>query len=407
MFYKSSMSRISLLMSFLAVFGVGCSSIQTQSVYREKSQLKYASHDSVAYSSNAKTSLVDMRGYFDDVELYSQSRESMLSSTESPVEFYILNTKDSMGSSCVVYSLAFDKKLFSSAGSGAKIKCTAFLEAKGLKKIELVKEKIDRDSYILKQAKPAKAGYLIGVKVEKAKTTLASTQETSDFLIAIGTAGLGAVLTQYIPRITDSDIKIELMDDTNNLKAQNKKHDELMGKPFKAYMSFLKTYDNGYYYTDTKREIVERFFDFDLKGTKLGEQEDFTGRGLITSNSGVCQNIEKHLEIRPKFNIAEAEGINLTVSLRGTLKRYYRPVALNSQEDPIDRDTNLSLNPANRYSSSQSFDYGCVPTSMKIASIGFSLLAKVAGMLGKNVGDGTIPTELKKTAFVIDVLEVN
>ena len=152
---------------------------------------------------------------------------------------------------------------------------------------------------------------------------------------------------------------------------------------------------------------IQRFFDFNLKGSKLGEQEDFSGRGLITSNSGVCQNMEKYLDIRPKFNIAEAEGLNLTVSLRGTLKRYYRPVALNSQEDPINKDIVLSLNPANYYSASQNFDYGCVPTSMKIANVGFSLIAKVAGMFGKNVGDGTIPTELKKTAFVIDILEVN
>ncbi len=409
MFCKPSISRISFFIPFFAVFVAGCSSIKTQSVSREKSQLKYASQDSVSYSSNAKTTLVDMHGYFDDVEIYSQSKESMLAdfNIKNTVDFYILNTKNSMGSSCIVYSFSFNEKLFSAAGKGAKTKCTTFLKAKGLEKIELVKEKIDRDTYVLRQEKPKKTGYLLGVKVENAKTMLASIQETSDFLFAVGTLGLGGFLTQYVPRISDSDITIELMDDTNNLKAQNKEHDKLKDKPFKEYMKFLKAYDNGYFYADTKRELVERFFDFNLKGSKLGEQEDFSGRGLITSNSGVCQNMEKYLDIRPKFNIAEAEGLNLTVSLRGTLKRYYRPVALNSQEDPINKDTILSLNPANYYSASQSFDYGCVPTSMKIANVGFSLIAKVAGMFGKNVGDGTIPTELKKTAFVIDVLEVN
>ena len=391
----------------VSIFFSGCSTMHGN-MSAHKDRIEFANMSNFRIASDAKKKFLSVNGYFGN-EVHKEDNQSAINNRfyAGDDEFYLLSFQPSYASSCLIYSLVSGEKVFSSTGDKAESECTQFLENKKLKKVDMAKKKIDDDSYMLYQEHPEKHGYSIGAKVSGAKTKLRTTRVVGEYGLMLVTSGLSGLATGLLPRAIDADINIEIIDDTQNLNRQSQEFKQLEKRSFGEYVDYLGKYKDGYLYAETKKKLVETFFDFNLKGSKLGEQEDFSGRGLITSNSGVCQNMEKYLDIRPKFNIAEAEGLNLTVSLRGTLKRYYRPVALNSQEDPINKDIVLSLNPANRYSTSQSFDYGCVPTSMKIASIGFSLIAKVAGMLGKNVGDGTIPTELKKTAFVIDVLEVN
>ena len=234
-----------------------------------------------------------------------------------------------------------------------------------------------------------------------------------DGIIGGGSRGIAEFATgnpELFDDKTDAVATIEMIDDRANLNRQKQALELLKtSNSLKDFQNYEQKYPKMYLpeeFVEAKTNLAKDFFAFKLVDSYTGSEEDHSMRTLTMSATGKCKKMTKTVEILPAVSLARFYNQNFNVRVGGTLKRYYKPMAINAKDDPIVSTQQIALNAQNNYRARQVFDFGCVPITWKGAVMAQAVLAKIA----KAVGAGDLPesfsTTLSGTDFEIDITKV-
>ncbi|MBK3734637.1 hypothetical protein GAY29_16325 [Azospirillum brasilense] len=148
-----------------------------------------------------------------------------------------------------------------------------------------------------------------------------------------------------------------------------------------------------------KDKILSDLFRVEIVQSQDSPQREIKEKQLMTSMTGACKDMSRTVRISPRKPIDST----YTMTVQYTLRRTYKPHALEQDGDPIVKKARYTLSPANKHTATDTVTFPCVLTAGRFHAASLSLLGKMAGLSAEQSG---VNTELVKTAFEFDVVEV-
>lgn len=156
--------------------------------------------------------------------------------------------------------------------------------------------------------------------------------------------------------------------------------------------------------TERENAAATRFFNENYNIRVVSRRESairpFQSRGLLGSSAGSCRDISRSVEITPKTSALPPRPMQ--IKIRWILKRDYQPLGIREEGDPIRREKTYTIS-ANSNRVSDTIDFNCVPTAMRLHHAALSVLGGIAGASPSESG---VNINLRGTDFGFEVVSV-
>ncbi len=206
----------------------------------------------------------------------------------------------------------------------------------------------------------------------------------------------------FYSKYDKKDVLIEWIDSTNEYMEWKSRYEKIREtEKINDYFEYIKEYPTTPHAVSVLNDMFNRFFDFTIASKHESKQRPIKRGGLVSSSAGSCKDIEREIRIKPKTD--QRPPRDITVNVKYTLRRTYKPYALEEKDDPLYRNGSFRLTVSNGFTATDKVNFECVLTSGRFHHVGLSLLG---ALVGKKSAESGINTTLESLGFDADVVSI-